>query len=242
MSNYRGEVELMESDQRPRDRVRLKLIAELAEDAHLGSGAGGAGIDALVARDREGRAVIWASHIEGVMRDAARRLRGRHAAEDIFGQAGGRRQRFILTSLYTTEAAASRVWRSAARASFDNRAPKDETLRAIEFVPKGTRFEGLVELMADDVPVLRRLIAEVDAIGHGRATGAGRVKLSVAHVQVTPRPIGATTSRLLLLLRNADPVSITATATPTNLIPTFPFIPGSSEKIVGGFGLRQFAK
>jgi hypothetical protein len=33
-------------------------------------------------------------------------------------------------------------------------------------------------------------------------------------------------SRLLLLLRNVDPVCITSTAVPTNLIPTFPFIPG----------------
>ncbi len=38
--------------------VRVKLSAELLEDAHPGSGSGGGGIDALVARDRGSRSVI----------------------------------------------------------------------------------------------------------------------------------------------------------------------------------------
>jgi hypothetical protein len=172
--------------------------------------------------------VIWASHVEGVLRDASRRLHGKEATEVFFGRAGGKRQRFVLTSLYTTQETNCRVWRSAARASFDNRAPKEDTLRAIEFVSKGTRFEGLVELPMHDLPLFQRLITEVDAIGYGRATGAGRVNLTLAATQMRPRPVGDVTSRLLLLLRNVDPVSITATATPTNLIPTFPFVPGRS--------------
>lgn len=35
-------------------RVRRTLTAEFLSDAHLGSGAGGGGIDALVARDKHG--------------------------------------------------------------------------------------------------------------------------------------------------------------------------------------------
>ena len=54
--------------------VRRTLTAEFLSDAHLGSGSGGGGIDALIARDRHDRPVIWASHVEGVLRDAARRL------------------------------------------------------------------------------------------------------------------------------------------------------------------------
>ena len=208
--------------------VRCKLHAELIEDAHPGSGSGGAGVDALVARDREDRPVIWASHLEGVLRNAARRLQGQQTAEAFFGRAGGARQRFILTSLYTTQDAVCRIWRSAARASFDNRAPKKDTLRAIEFVEKGTQFEGFVDLPADDLPLLERLIAEVDTIGSGCASGSGRVRLALSQMQVIPHPLGQPTSRLLLLLRNVDPVSITKTATPTNLIPSFAFVPGRS--------------
>ncbi len=61
--------------------VRYKLTAELLSDTHPGSGSGGDGVDSLIARDRYGRPVIWASHVEGVLRDAARRLKGNAAAE-----------------------------------------------------------------------------------------------------------------------------------------------------------------
>lgn len=211
------------------ERIRVKLSAELLEDAHLGSGSGGEGIDALVARDSRGRPVIWASHIEGVLRDAARRLRGEQEAGDFFGRAGGHQQRAVFTSLFVPEAEnarASRIWRSTARKAFDNRAPRDDTLRALEYVAKGTRFEGQAELPANDLPLLRRLLLEVEALGQGRAAGAGRVKLSLAEVANTGCVVGDATGRLALLLRNLDPICITATATPDNLIPSLAFVPG----------------
>jgi len=206
--------------------IRARLAAELLEDAHPGSGSGGGGIDALVARDRHGRPVIWASHVEGVLREATRRLRGEDVAADFFGQAGGQRQRALFTSLYTQSNPESRIWRSTARAGFDNRAPQDDTLRVVEYVPKGTRFEGLVECPASDLPLLRRLLQEVDAIGAGRATGSGKVTLSLTEMADSPRGVGNATGRLVLLLRNLDPLCITATATPDNLIPSLTFVPG----------------
>jgi len=211
--------------------ARYSLTAELLSDAHLGSGSGGVGIDALVVRDRHGQPVIWASHVEGVLRDAARRLRGDKAAADFFGRAGGNyqrsdRQRAVFTSLYTKDNLETHVWRSTAREAFDNRAPRDDTLRVVEYVPRGTKFLGAVELPAREFPVLQRLVQEVDALGGGRATGAGRVKLSL--LEATPRPsnAGEPTGRLLLLLKNRDPLCITATATPDNLIPSLAFVPG----------------
>jgi hypothetical protein len=207
--------------------IRCKLQAELLEDAHPGSGSGGAGIDALVARDRMERPVIWASHLEGVLRDAARRLFGPKDAEVYFGRAGGERRRFFFTSLYTeTGRKHFRVWRSAARAAFDNRAPQDDTLRAIEFVPKGTMFKGWVELREGDFVRLERLLAEADAIGHGRATGAGRLRFALVREHKPARKVGKAKTRLRLLLSNADPLCLGATATPTNIIPTLRFIPG----------------
>lgn len=151
--------------------IRYKLTAELLSDTHPGSGTGGSGIDALIARDRHDRPVIWASHIEGVLRDAARRLKGDAEAAKFFGRAGGQRQQAIFTSLYVQERPESRIWRSTARQAFDNRAPKDDALRAIEYVPKGTCFVGEVELPDEQHATLERLIREVDALGSGRATG-----------------------------------------------------------------------
>lgn len=206
--------------------IRMKVSAKLLEDAHFGSGAGGGGIDALVARDRRDRPVIWASHLEGVLRDAARRLRGEEAAGDFFGRAGGQQQRAAFTSLYAVSAPNGRIWRATARTSFDNRAPKDDTLRAVECVPKGMGFEGQVQLPAADLPLLRRLIQEVDALGRGRASGSGRVTLSLAETARSPRAVGPATSRLVLLLRSLDPLCITATATPDNLVPSLAFVPG----------------
>src|SRR5581483_7360766 len=159
------------------------------------------------------------------------RLRGNGAAEDFFGRAGGDyeradRQRAVFTSLFATTNIASRVWRSTAREAFDNRAPKDDTLRAVEYVPRRTKLVGEVELPVSELPFLQRLVQEVDALGGGRATGAGRVKLSLAEVAPTPRAVGVPTGRLLLLLKNRDPLCITATATPDNLIPSLSFVPG----------------
>lgn len=204
--------------------VRKQLTAEFTSDSHLGSGSGGGGVDALVARDRHDRPVIWASHVEGVLRDAARRL-GRDEGA-FFGRAGGEQQRAVFTSLYATESPESHIWRSTAREAFDNRAPKDDTLRVIEYVPKGTKLVGEVELPASQLETLKRFAQEVDALGGGRSTGAGRVKLTLSGVSSTPKKAGTPTGRLVLLLKNRDPLCITATATPDNVVPSLAFVPG----------------
>lgn len=146
----------------------------------------------------------------------------------IFGRAGGEAQRATFTSLYAKQDTESHVWRSTATTSFDNRAPKDDTLRVIEHVPKGVVFGGEVELPAGDVDTLKRLVQEVDALGGGRSTGAGRVRLSLDEIRATPRKTGTPTRRLVLLLKNRDPLCVTATATPDNLIPSLAFVPGRS--------------
>lgn len=205
--------------------VRCTLTATFYSDAHLGAGAGGEGIDALVARDKRDRPVIWASHLEGVLREAARRILDPQEVDALFGHAGTR-QRAVFTSLYTEARPETRIWRSTARAAFDNRAPKDETLRVVEYVPKDTEFRGEVELPANDLQTLKRLLKEVNALGAGRATGAGRVKLALSRAEVSRRTVGEASGRLVLLLRNRDPLCITATATPDNVIPSFAYVPG----------------
>lgn len=216
-------------------RSRYAIHAVLLEDAHLGSGSGGLGVNALIARDRRDRPVIWASHLEGLLRSAAVSLHGRGAASELFGAPGGSRQPLVFTSLYWVrkdeaqrEPAPSRIWRSTARASYDNRAPAGETLRVVEMVPKGTRFQGHVELPNKHLTTLERLLQEIAAVGHGRASGAGRIELCIEPL-LPARPgriVGNAGPRLLLLLRNRDPLCVAATATPGNLIPSEPFIPG----------------
>jgi hypothetical protein len=207
--------------------TRCELRARLLEDGHFGSGTGGGGIDALVARDRDGHPVIWASHVEGVLRDHASRLHGEGVALGFFGGPGGARQRAIFTSLYCNDDPQTHVWRATARGAFDNRAPKDDTLRAVEHVPQGTEFVGEIELPRTDLPLLAELVGETGALGRARSTGSGSVRLELKAID--PRsspPQGGAQERLLLLLRNLDPVSVTSTATPDNFQPCLPFIPG----------------
>lgn len=52
------------------------------------------------------------------------------------------------------------------------------------------------------------------------------MKLSLSEVASTSRNAGAATGRLALLLKNRDPLCITATATPDNLIPSLAYVPG----------------
>lgn len=214
--------------------VRKVIHAILLEDTHLGSGTGGGGLDALVARDRDGRPVIWATHLEGLLREASRMLPDKHKDVEarLFGARGGVRQQAIFTSLYAkldaNQTKPFPVWRSAARKSFENRAPLDETLRAIEFVSKGTEFIGHVELRFDDVAILDGLMKEVGAVGSGRASGAGRIRFETGAASEVNRACAPANrnSRLFLLLRNLDPLSIATTATPDNLIPSLAYIPG----------------
>jgi hypothetical protein len=206
--------------------TRKILKAHLLEDAHPGSGAGGGSIDAFVARDRTGKPVIWASHLEGVLRDACVRLQGEAAAATFFGRAGGPQQQAVFTSLYALTNPASRIWRSSARKRFDNRAPLDDSLRVIEYVPAGTDFAAKVELPTASVPTLERLVAEVEALGAHRAPGHGKVRLRLADAPLPPATVQPAGPRLRLLLESLDPVCIAATATAGNLIPSQPFVPG----------------
>lgn len=216
-----------DSPKKPETWVRKKITATLQSDAHLGSGVGGQGLHALLARDREGHPVIWSTHLEGLLREAARVLYPADEAR-LFGTAGGSRQALVFTSLYLAQdEPQSRVWRSTARVSFGNRAPNADTLRAIEFVPKGTVFEGEVELKKSDKEKLERLLQEIESIGHGRASGAGLVSLkSSEFLPDGPDSFQIQQPRLRLLLRNRDPLCIAKTATPGNIIPTQPYIPG----------------
>lgn len=212
--------------------VRYKITAKLLSDAHLGSGVGGQGLHALLARDSQNRPVIWSTHLEGLLREAARALFSKEKEKEeegrLFGREGGTRQQMVFTSLYLVqkESPPSRVWRSTARESFDNRAPKGDTLRAIEFVPQGTVFEGQVELPETDVGILEKLLQEVESIGHGRASGAGLVGLSLSSANMSVGSPPSFTNKLIVSLTNLDPLCIAKTATPGNIIPTQPYIPG----------------
>lgn len=209
-------------------RHRLQISLTLDEDTHLGSGASGPGVNALIAIDRLGRPVIWASHLEGLLREQESLQGSTPLNRSLFGTRAGERQEAVFTSLYCDKKPDYRVWRTTARKSFDNRAPDENTLRAVQMIPRGTRFQGEVEVPTHQREELSKFLRQLTAIGKGRANGAGKVTITVGELFPDARPLqlGSATTRVRLLLRARDPVCVASTAVPGNLIPTASYIPG----------------
>ena len=192
------------------------MTATLLEDAHPGSGSGGwwhrcvggTGSTGLAGRVEHASRGALARRVATLVWQIEHRF-------TVWSRGGGPQQQAIWTSLYCQTDSPTRVWRSTARASFDNRAPREDTLRAIEFVPQGTRFEGFVEVPENELSDWDRLLKEVDALGAG-TSHRGRAR-AIELGSVSRRRFdrsGQATNRLVLVLCNLDPVCVTATATP----------------------------
>lgn len=217
----------------------IKLHVETLEDLHTGSGTGGGDIDALLQRDRDGRPVIRASHLKGLLREAGEELIafGALTAGDLralLGTEGAGRGALHLTSLRLRDDAESKtlIWGSTQRVEH-GRAPQPDTLRFIEHVAAGTRFEAVLRLGERGLqPLLERLLNRIDRIGGARNRGGGLVKLSwsVQSPVVSAPPPASPGERLVLrmVLRNLEPLCLPATGHPGNLIKSHSFIRGQA--------------
>ncbi|WP_240098348.1 RAMP superfamily CRISPR-associated protein [Thermomonas flagellata] len=221
---------------------RLTLSIELLEDLHVGTGTGWADIDALQVRDRRGWPVLPASHIKGLLRDAASewsRLEpsalSREDIDRLFGRPGDMQGRLQLTSAYLRDDALSPplVWGSIA--IDDKGKAEEQSLRYVEYIPAGSRFVMQAALPADDEQhedLLKAVIARCRRLGSGRNRGYGLVRWHLEEtagydpvlVRGTPVFLG----RLRLLLRNLEPVCLAQTGHPGNLIASESFIRGRS--------------
>jgi hypothetical protein len=208
-------------------KLRQRITFTLLEDLHSGTGVGNAAVDALVARDREGRPCLFWSHLKGVLRDNAALLKAHdvitHSAEDLFGRPNAETGGAItLTSAWATSHIDTLAHTGVAR-RIGSRAALDDSLRVIEFVPAGSQFTAWVEMpqnklddfkRADD---FKRIVAATDCLGADRRRGDGLV-----HIALNPIAIGAQThevkagQNLRLLLRALDPISMPNTADPSS--------------------------
>lgn len=221
---------------------RQTLCIELLEDLHVGTGTGWGDIDALQVRDRHGWPVLPASHIKGLLRDAANEWRrldpSAVSCEDIehlFGRSGSGQGRLQLTSAYLCAdvPTGTLVWGST---EIDTKGTAaEQSLRFVEYVPAGSRFSMQVALPVRDEKsedLLKALIARCRRLGGGRNRGHGLVRW---HLEATnaPDPLPsqgtpALPGRLRLLLRNLEPVCLARTGHPGNLIASESFIRGRS--------------
>ena len=223
--------------------VTFSVLVHVLEDLHIGSGLGGADVDALLARDREGRPVVRWSHFRGLLKQA---LIDRCTAlgEDpgskelvLFGRShlvrGAQHERGALQgrSLRLVSAAGidprrSIVWGSTARQP-GSRVPKTDTLRRVEFVPADTKFQG--ELRVPDrngwPDLVGKLLQRMNRLGGDRSRGAGLVCLKAESgridppaLQPDPKVQAAQPAGHRLLFKALDPVALGATGSPGNLI------------------------
>jgi hypothetical protein len=216
------------------DSKFYRLQALLLEDFHSGTGMGDGDIDRVVVRDADGQPYLPATHIKGVWRDLAYGLLSLGVKPELFtfdniqqlfgkphGEAYG--AALELLSLKADAAPKMLCWGSTAM-QIDNRAPQVDTLRLVEFVPAGTRFEGLLQLRNTQLyKLLEVVIGRCDALGALRNRGAGRVRWKLeevdaaADIKLTPRLLVGQ-KRLRLLLQALEPLCMADTAHAGNLI------------------------
>lgn len=216
---------------------RYRLVLELVEDLHSGSGTGAGDIDALQMRDRRGKPVIRASHLKGLMLAAGEELAALDSDSSIpkrlhalLGHGGGGKGRLRLTSAYLDGGSRGEtlLWISAARADGERR-PKDESMRIVEHVSAGNTFIAQLRLPADaeDERLIVRLIRRIDRIGGDRNRGGGLVHSRLDMMRGEPLGVHEPKTKVLrLYLRNLDPLCLPDTGHPGNLITSHAFIRG----------------
>lgn len=232
----------------PATRV-FELAVTLLSDLHAGSGLGGAGVDALVARDRSGLPCIRWTHFKGLLREAClerfdalgKPEEGRIAAGRLFGSESRSRDGrglVVGTSLRAKPGitAGRAVWSSTAREE-DERSPREDSLRRIEYIGAGAAFAGQLRLPDSeaDVALVRKLLLRISRIGRGKSRGDGLVHVSLEErVLQAPgvRGSGGTTGDrprfFRIVLQAVEPVCIGSAADVRNLVPSHSHLPASA--------------
>ena len=217
----------------------MRLDVKLLEDLHSGTGVGAGAIDALQIRDRGGHPTIRASHVKGLLRDAAQELVDLGEAkspevDNLFGSARQRRGALLMESLRVNGGNGKLLnWSSTARGLFD-RGPRDDTLRTAQFVGAGTEFSARVELRDPALKdLLEYCLRHTQRLGAYRSRGSGLIKADLKHDgkkaygAIIDQP-GAQSTRLRLVLTNPEPACLPATGTPDNIIRTECYIRGQA--------------
>lgn len=237
--------------------TRYELTLTLEEDLHTGSGVGGGTIDSFQTRDRKGNPVISRQHFKGLLRATAEQWQSIHQQlkpeeaeedselirallDDAEGEASG--IHLALGSFYYSsgpQAASPFItWQSSARGKGDeplNRAPKDDTLRTIEYVRAGCVFKARLDLISPQPlnkklrGILEKLLRRISHFGASRNRGAGRVRLKISRLKTQEATAKAklTTNAFEVQLFNTEALRLPTTQVPGNIIPTETYISGN---------------
>ncbi|MBD3162481.1 MAG: hypothetical protein GF328_10280, partial [Candidatus Latescibacteria bacterium] len=175
--------------------MKVEVELRVVSDAEPGTGLGGEVVDDYVPRTLDGRPLLRASHLRGLLREQVREIGevlGRDGlCEEIFGQAGravGDEGILSVSDAVARETAEPRfVSRTALSA---RRTAEGQTLRTTEVVAAETRFDGEYHLVAEpgSLPdlALRLALLSLPAVGGGRTRGAGACVASIPGEERSP--------------------------------------------------------
>ncbi len=181
--------------------TRLELTLELLSDAELGTGLGSALVQGVLPRGAQGRPMVPASHLRGLLRDRLEFLADRLGwdptlVEDLLGAGGvdgddGRPGRLRLGDLRLSEDdPGDGVLEVTRTAVAPTGTVVSGSLRTTEALSVGRRLSGVLHLDAEsgsapDLAVRLGLRA-IEAVGGRRHRGAGRCRIDVGGEGRTP--------------------------------------------------------
>ena len=215
----------------------IKFEVKLRSDAELGSGMGDQLVNGLLARDHQGRPVLRASHIKGVMRD---RLAG--IALPLFGQGEAERAEALEEAVFGREGregdegAPSRVqltdlpFNGAALPLTVTRTALGElgtvaatSLRTDEALPCGATLRGTMRLDAEPDSVVdlaaRLALLAVEAVGGSRNRGCGACRMAIEGEARSPGAVLRDLAARVEAEGIPGPAAVTAPAEPSALQP-----------------------
>ena len=176
----------------------LQFTIALTSDAEHMTGMSTKELNGCVSRDHEGRPVVRASHMKGLMRHRLREISNAlmpsladRLEQAVFGRAGtdgddGAPSRVHLgDACATKDIGALRITRTALD---DTGTASVSTLRTNEAVPVDTEFRGHVRVDgAGVIDIAARLsLLAVDAVGGNRRRGAGACRVRIEGDDRTP--------------------------------------------------------
>ncbi|MEO8495246.1 MAG: RAMP superfamily CRISPR-associated protein [Planctomycetota bacterium] len=166
-----------------------KYTIRLTSDAEPGTGLGGESYNELIPRNHEGRPVIRASHVKGLMREAYVGMARQFGwDEELEGRVFGFGHRAtaddatirLLDAVATSDGDRQFVTRTAVG---DDGVVVDKSLRTTESVPIGTEFEGQVlstaRVGSAENLAWRLALRSIPAIGGSRNRGCGQCVFDV---------------------------------------------------------------
>ena len=218
----------------------LDINITLLEDTHSGSGTGTSVLDSIQVTDRNNKPTIRASHIMGLLKEAAHELQKYKKIDPtlLFGQSNKRsKKKIILSSLRTSSNKPNVTWTSTSRQLL-SRNTKPESLRTIEYIPSGTNFNFKVEIRGEkEKELFDKCLQRIRFIGSNKTRGNGLVQIKTDNTELfEPKspPQENVTTTLRLLLKNVEALNISKTAiTESNNIASENFIPG--KVVLGSF-------